>query len=372
MERYSFKAIWWDKVAEIDREYILHYFPTTPPQIELFDLKNRRLFLRKSAFPDITLDQMVVGRYITIHGRQLKIADFANDFTRQQLASKTQVTCAMVKPNAMPHMISILHLAQQAGLTPVRLKLVHLRMTHASEFYAEHQSRPFFPALTSMMTSEPILAVELAGKDAVAKWRTLLGPTNPEAARNEAPQSIRALYGDNITRNAAHGSANPEDAARELEILFGSSGPAAISAEHRDSTIVVINPKHMEDASSILIDLVKCCSAQGLQFTGIRTVTPCRSEVAELMEAYRGVIHRWKDYVDMLSSGTGIAVEVTGRDAVAKVREWAGPFETMVAKHLAPNSVRARYGVDEVDNAVMVTDLVDDGPLQSAFWFRMN
>ena len=70
-------------------------------------------------------------------------------------------------------------------------------------FYAEHAERAFFGGLVSFMSSGPVVKLELSGKDAIKRWRALIGPTSSEKARVEAPSSLRALYGTDNQRNAA-------------------------------------------------------------------------------------------------------------------------------------------------------------------------
>ncbi len=71
-----------------------------------------------------------------------------------------------------------------------------------------------------------MVAVELVGPGAAARWRALLGPTDPERARAEAPGTIRAAFGPDITQNAVHGSDSPASAARELDLFYGPGGAA--------------------------------------------------------------------------------------------------------------------------------------------------
>lgn len=72
------------------------------------------------------------------------------------------------------------------------------------------------------MSSGKIVKLDLEGEAAVRRWRELIGPTNSEVARKEAPGSVRARYGKDVQRNAAHGSDSPKSAARELSLMFGA------------------------------------------------------------------------------------------------------------------------------------------------------
>ena len=87
----------------------------------------------------------------------------------------------------------------------------------ASGFYAEHQGRPFFPALIEFMTSGPVFVQVLEGEDAVMKNRELMGSTNPAEA---SPGTIRADFAKSIDANAVHGSDSPESAEREINYFF--------------------------------------------------------------------------------------------------------------------------------------------------------
>jgi nucleoside diphosphate kinase len=90
----------------------------------------------------------------------------------------------------------------------------------AKEFYIEHKDRPFYGELVGFMTSAPVIALVLKKSNAISSWRTLIGPTNSNKARQEAPQSLRALYGTDGSQNAFHGSDSSASAAREIALVF--------------------------------------------------------------------------------------------------------------------------------------------------------
>ena len=90
----------------------------------------------------------------------------------------------------------------------------------AEEFYAEHKGKDFFGKLVTHMSSGPVVAAVLARSGGIKGWRTLLGPTDSKAALQDAPDSIRAVYGTDETANAAHGSDSPESAQREIKFFF--------------------------------------------------------------------------------------------------------------------------------------------------------
>ena len=78
--------------------------------------------------------------------------------------------------------------------------------SHTDEFYAEHKGKPFFADLSSFMQSDVSTGMELVAENAIQKFRDLLGPRESATAKVEAPNSLRAMFGTDGRRNAAHGS----------------------------------------------------------------------------------------------------------------------------------------------------------------------
>ena len=130
-------------------------------------------------------------------------------------------TFSIIKPNAVAKNVigNILSRFEEAGLSIVASRMVHLTEAEAKGFYAEHDGKPFFDELVGFMTSGPIVVQVLKGENAIKANRDLMGATNPADA---APGTIRADYADSFTANAAHGSDSPESAAREIAYFFSA------------------------------------------------------------------------------------------------------------------------------------------------------
>ena len=111
----------------------------------------------------------------------------------------------------------ILPRIEEEGFTVRAMRLMHMTKGEAEGFYAVHQARPFFGALTDFMSSGPCIVMALEAPDAIRKWRTLMGATDP--AKAEAG-TLRKEFGESIERNATHGSDAPETAAFELGYFF--------------------------------------------------------------------------------------------------------------------------------------------------------
>ncbi|MDG3087235.1 nucleoside-diphosphate kinase [Vibrio hannami] len=131
-------------------------------------------------------------------------------------------TFSIVKPDAVKRNLigEIYHRIEQAGLQIVAAKMLHLTQEQAAGFYAEHKEKPFFEDLKAFMTSGPVMVQVLEGEDAIERYRTLMGKTNPEEA---ACGTIRADYALSMRYNSVHGSDSPQSAAREIEFFFPES-----------------------------------------------------------------------------------------------------------------------------------------------------
>lgn len=130
-----------------------------------------------------------------------------------------QRTLALVKPDAFAagHAGAILARIQEAGLTVVAAKTLHLTRRQAEGFYHVHAQRPFFGSLCAFMTEGPIMAICVEGEDAIKRWRDLMGPTDATKAGKD---TIRGQFGTSIERNATHGSDAEATAAFEVGYFF--------------------------------------------------------------------------------------------------------------------------------------------------------
>jgi nucleoside-diphosphate kinase len=128
-------------------------------------------------------------------------------------------TFAIIKPDAVAAHYTgpILQRIEDAGFTIRAMRLVHLTQQQAEGFYAVHKERPFFASLTTFMSSGPCVVLALEAPDAIRKWRTLMGATDP--AKADA-NTLRKEFGKSIEHNATHGSDAPETAAFELGYFF--------------------------------------------------------------------------------------------------------------------------------------------------------
>lgn len=128
-------------------------------------------------------------------------------------------TLSIVKPDAVARSLigEILRKFESAGLRIAGGKLIRLSPEQAQAFYAVHKARPFFQGLCDYMSSGPIFVSVLEGDNAIARNRDVMGATDPAKA---APGTIRQEFGQDIEKNAVHGSDAPATAAAEIAFYF--------------------------------------------------------------------------------------------------------------------------------------------------------
>lgn len=130
-----------------------------------------------------------------------------------------QRTLSIIKPDATRRNLTgkVNSVIEAAGLRIIGQRRIHLTETQAKAFYAVHAERPFYNDLVNFMISGPVVVQVLEGADAVAKYREVMGATNPA---NSAEGTIRKLFAESIEANTVHGSDSAENAANEIKFFF--------------------------------------------------------------------------------------------------------------------------------------------------------
>lgn len=128
-------------------------------------------------------------------------------------------TLSIIKPDATSRNITgkINSMIENAGLKIVAQKMIRMSKEQAQNFYIQHQDRPFYDNLVEFMTSAPVIVQILEGEDAIAKYRKIMGATNPDIAEEG---TIRKTFAISIDKNSVHGSDSPETSAKEINFFF--------------------------------------------------------------------------------------------------------------------------------------------------------
>eukprot|EP00775_Hariotina_reticulata_P006258 gene6258-6496_t len=301
--RLAFIAEWLDPNSGVLWRYQLFYYPATG-EVEMFDIKNRRHFLKRVKYEGVTPQQLYVGSTVLIYSRQLRLVDYGDEATQLANEGRSERSLALIKPDAVRHMGKIINAIITSGFTIANLRMCQLTKSDAETFYATHSGKHFFQGLTSYMSSSPIVAIELMAANGISKWRQLL-------------------------------------------VKDGLTG------------------------------LVLDCIQDVFQVTGLQMFNLDKAAAAEFLEVYKGVVApgEFSGMVDELVAGPCFAVEVAdkdgGGDPVEPFRQLCGPLDPELGRVLRPQSLRARFGISRVKNAVHCTDLPEDGHLETNYFFNI-
>ena len=130
-----------------------------------------------------------------------------------------QRTLAIIKPDAVKRRLTgaIIQRIEGAEFRILSMRMVRMSKKNAEGFYAVHRDRPFFDSLTDFMSSGPAVVLALEASDGIARWRNLMGATDPAKAERD---TIRRDYGSSIERNVTHGSDAVGTATFEIDYFF--------------------------------------------------------------------------------------------------------------------------------------------------------
>eukprot|EP00927_Polykrikos_kofoidii_P063189 TRINITY_DN58009_c0_g1_i1.p1 TRINITY_DN58009_c0_g1~~TRINITY_DN58009_c0_g1_i1.p1 ORF type:complete len:378 (+),score=75.22 TRINITY_DN58009_c0_g1_i1:161-1294(+) len=366
-DRYVFHVEWFDAQADVIRRYMFTFYPRDN-SIEMFDPKNRRPFLKRSEAADIALSGLYIGAVVTVLARQLKVIDYADDYTRQQLENRKGRTLALVKPDAYNHIGTVLTAVQAAGFVIARLRMVRMTAQQATAFCRMQSGEAASPEHAKHLQADVCVAMELVGDDAVGKWQAIVGPADPRTAKYEAPKSLRAHLAVDSIKNAVHGSDDPSAAASEVDFFFGTGGGDwPTTAVFNNCTLCVVRPHSFHTAGEIVSRIL----AEGFEISAMAVWHMDRATAEEFLEVYKGVLPEYHDSCSQLCTGPSLVMEVRQENAVPSLRKLVGPHDPEVAKHLRPGTLRAKYGLDRVKNAVHCTDLTEDGLLEVEYFFNI-
>ena len=134
----------------------------------------------------------------------------------------TERTLVLVKPDGVQRGLAgeVIGRLERTGLQIIGMKLMQISDELAATHYGEHEGKPFYAGLVGFITSSPVVALALEGPSAISTTRKIMGATNPADAD---PGTVRGDLGIDMGRNLIHGSANADDAARELALFFNDS-----------------------------------------------------------------------------------------------------------------------------------------------------
>ncbi|KAJ3257450.1 Nucleoside diphosphate kinase 7 [Boothiomyces macroporosus] len=313
--RYCFLTEWFDFHAQLYRQYEFFFYPSDST------IEMRRTFLKRSK-SEIRLIDLFLGAAINVHSRQLVIKDYGDEYTRKHLKNQLTSSLLVIKPEGVPFLGEIL-----TGLHEEKFSCCRMRMANLDDSIANQLN-------TSGLNGTSIV-LEVLRADA---YNTLNKLVESEFEKYVKTPSVRSFL---------HIPSDEKDVDRQLNAVFGTNIPRTATFKNwKYGPIIKDIQKHFKISD---MELVHLDNRNGEEF----------------LEVYKGVVPEYHLMLTQLTAGPLIAMELVGDgDIVQKFRELAGPGDPALAKQLRPDSLRAKYGVDKVKNAVHCTDLPEDGVLE--------
>jgi len=325
-DTYKFQCEQYEDHSQMTKQYIMTYYHNKngqPNELALFEMKNRRYFLKKGVYDQdgpVRLEDMYIGGTVTICARQFKITAYASQNTAAFFEQSSPVVHTVIGSAAYNELGSLLTAAAQEGLALKRAK-------------------------TMPSSKGRAVALELVGPSAVACFSEV----------------VRRTLGDTSAVIIEPSTATTE---RQFE---GSETTATFDS----CALCIVRPHAVRDGytGSVLSTLVQA----GFEITALQTFSLLRTQAENFYEVYKTVVPsaQYSAMIGELASGICLAIEVRAPDAVDTLRKLCGPVDVEIAKHLRPDTLRAKLGRDNVHNAVHCTDLPEDGVLESQYFFSI-
>ncbi|XP_041057244.1 thioredoxin domain-containing protein 6 isoform X1 [Carcharodon carcharias] len=290
-------------------------------------------------------------------------------------------TVAIIKPDAVAHgkADEIIMKIQEAGFEILSHEEQALTEEEARDFYQHKVEEPHFEELIHFMSSGPchvlILSRSEGTEDVIPLWREFIGPTDVEVAKQEKPESLRALYGTEHVFNAVHGSDDKDQASRELAFFFPhfAASSEAQRQLHQDervqNTLALIRPDILKEKKD---DILKKIAEAGFMIALQKEVVLTEKQVNKFYSE-----HTQEEYFPALlqnmTSGPVLALALASTDAVERWRKLLGPKDVNQAKEESPESLRAQFAVETVPiNQLHGSGTPQEAEKELKFFFSME
>uniref|UniRef100_A0A3P9IR45 Nucleoside diphosphate kinase B n=1 Tax=Oryzias latipes TaxID=8090 RepID=A0A3P9IR45_ORYLA len=287
-----------------------------------------------------TLHNAVHGSEDSNHTSR-ELAFFFPNFRVEQDGEEEHVerTLALIRPGlARENREEILARIHKSGFTVSLQREVMLTEEQVRLLYFKYVNEDYFPALLQSMTSGPVAAMVLAGKEAVHHWKNIIGPSDLDKAKAENPECLRAQFPvENEPISHIHGSENQEAAEREISFFFP-----------KQNTLAVIKHEAMEQHRETILEEIR---DRGFSVTQQKEMVPSRELAEELYKEHKEKPF-FNQLVDYMCQGPCLMLILTKENAVEEWRVMMGPSDPAKAKETSPGSLRARFGSDILQNSV--------------------
>lgn len=322
MSVLGFEVEFFDDVTRLTRQLFLKFF-LEDNTLEI--LGEKKIFLGRVFYPDVKVSDLYVGNSITIYSRVLLLRKFANTFTEDYM--KAHEFRCFVALRGTSHVPTILQLAKDCDQALGRC------VTAGCGAF-----------LNQVSIDRDMIVMEMMG-------RSQLSSTNFMDKCGTIGPSIQVGHASNA----------------EITEVFRTIGKGVQAPTN--STLCLVKPHIIRDNK--LGDVIASIKNEGFTIAGMLSVHLARPMADEVFEDYRSILRNYNEIITEMCKAPVVALMLSGSsDIVENFREFVGPQIPSLAKTVRPDSLRAKFGVDPIRNAVHCTDLAEDGQMESTYFFK--
>ncbi|XP_047418435.1 thioredoxin domain-containing protein 3 [Sciurus carolinensis] len=282
-----------------------------------------------SQFCDIEDDATNVVKFLDIFFPDFKLMKSRN----------LERTLALLRPDLVQERKDeVLHIIEDEGFKILMQRQIQLSEEEAQTLCKEYENEDYYVKLIEYMTSGPSLALVLLRENGLQYWKNLLGPTNVNEASEFYPDSLCAQFAmGRLPVNQLYGSDSKEIAEREIQYFFPPQ-----------NTLAVIKPHVTHEQREEIMKIIKDA---GFELTQLKEMVLNQEEANKI---YYKIATRdfYKDVLALSSGGPSLVMVLTKWNAIGDWRRLMGPVDPEEARLLSPESIRAKYGINILKNAV--------------------
>lgn len=374
-DRLSFFAEWLEPETGFHKNFLVNFYPVDGT-VELYDKDLNRIYLRRALCDGVKMKDMFVGNVVRIYGKQLHIKDYADCRTQKYIGKTKEHTIMVLKPSGMDKLGDVISHIERYQFQIAKMRMCLLTRKEALEFYSLEKGDAYLPFKIEHIVSGNIVAFELIGDDAVERFNALAGPADPEEARAKEPTSLRAIYGKTRDANAFYTPKSLEQVGHSTNFFFPkekNQKPPSMICTLKNSTCCVIKPHAIAEGK--LGPIISYIMDSKFKVTALQMFYLTNATADEFLEVYKGVVSDFHALLLSFLDGPCVALEISGKDDNMNVheefRQFAGPFDSDVARQIRPQTIRAVFGVDKYNNAIHCTDLPEDTNMEIIYFFKI-
>ncbi|OXA57533.1 Nucleoside diphosphate kinase 7 [Folsomia candida] len=377
--KLTFIVQWYIEKLELEKKFLLSYYDFDGT-IELKDLDNQRPFLRRMRLDTVKVGELFLGNKLLILSRQLVVLDYGDGLTKEYCEPKCERAFIMVRPEAMDNLPCIISRLEKC-FRILRGKIFTIPQNMAYELSSEFTGEENFLESVRSLDGKNVAVFLLMAENALEKMKNLVGSDkNPKEAMLKNHQSLRSLFGMDELRNGFFFSESPGCVLKQASQFFSDCPTCVIPSfflMNGQTTCCVIKPHIMREgrAGVVLTDVVAC----GFKIISLGVFWLNRRQAEEFYEIYQRIYieAEFMAMVDELGVGPCMVVELSHTNAssdcnaVEAFRHFCGPADSDLARKVKPQTLRARHGLNKIQNAIHCTELPEDAYYELEYFFKI-